>query len=74
MVMQVALDTGVILDPVYSGKALVGLLKDMHSNPEEWVGSKVPFVHTGGLLGMYDKLDRIQPLVDRMGRLRRMPV
>jgi hypothetical protein len=42
--------TGVLLDPVYSGKALHALLTDMQAAPEQWQGKKVLFVHTGGLL------------------------
>jgi hypothetical protein len=34
----------------------------------------VLFVHTGGLLGMYDKLDQLQPLVEEMGTSHRLPV
>jgi 1-aminocyclopropane-1-carboxylate deaminase/D-cysteine desulfhydrase-like pyridoxal-dependent ACC family enzyme len=47
---EVALATGVLLDPVYSGKALHALLSDMRAAPEQWSGKKVLFVHTGGLL------------------------
>ncbi|KAI5056642.1 hypothetical protein GOP47_0028460 [Adiantum capillus-veneris] len=68
VVKAVAETTGIVLDPVYSGKALVGLLKDMKERPEEWAGRKVLFVHTGGLLGMYDKLPQLQPLVGKWQR------
>lgn len=68
VVKEVAEATGVILDPVYSGKALVGLLKDMKEKPENWVGRKVLFVHTGGLLGMYDKVQQLQPWIGRWQR------
>lgn len=72
--MQVAMDTGVVMDPVYSGKAVHGLLSDMRSNPAEWENSNVLFIHTGGLLGMYDKIDQLQPLVQGLGRCRRLPL
>ncbi|MCO5579918.1 hypothetical protein L7F22_033785 [Adiantum nelumboides] len=68
VVKEVAETTGIVLDPVYSGKALVGLLKDMKERPEEWAGRKVLFVHTGGLLGMYDKLQQLQPLMGKWQR------
>ncbi|XXG51333.1 hypothetical protein AAC387_Pa02g5131 [Persea americana] len=38
-VKEIATVTGVILDPVYSGKAAIGLLKDMAENPKKWEGS-----------------------------------
>ena len=65
---------GVIMDPTYSGKALVGLLKDIKANPQEWKGRRVLFLHTGGLLSMYDKVDQLQPLVDSSGRAHRLHV
>jgi hypothetical protein len=46
----VAEATGIVLDPVYSGKALVQLIKDMEAAPAEWRGRRVLFIHTGGLL------------------------
>lgn len=42
-----------------SGKAAYGLLKDMAGNPAKWKGRKILFVHTGGLLGLYDKVDQL---------------
>jgi D-cysteine desulfhydrase len=52
-----------------SGKAIVGLLKDFKDRPSYWEGRKILFVHTGGLLGMYDKVDQLQPLVSKQQRL-----
>jgi D-cysteine desulfhydrase len=59
----VASATGVVLDPVYSGKALHALLAELSASPGAWRGRTVVFVHTGGLLGMYDKAQQLQPLV-----------
>ena len=72
--MRVAMETGVVLDPVYGGKAMCGLLSDIKSNPEKWQDSKILFIHTGGLLGMYDKMDQLLPLVKNLDRSRRMPL
>lgn len=33
---------------------------------------QVLFVHTGGLLGMYDKAAQLQPLVEAQGRAHRL--
>ena len=53
-----------------SGKAVYyGLLKDMAGNPAKWKGRKVLFIHTGGLLGLYDKADQLSSLA---GSWRRM--
>ena len=63
-VKEVAEMTGVILDPVYSGKALHGFLLDVANNPAKWENKRVLFLHTGGLLGMYDKTDQILSIMD----------
>ncbi|KAK3120509.1 hypothetical protein QOZ80_9AG0689030 [Eleusine coracana subsp. coracana] len=68
-VKDIAAATGIILDPVYSGKTTYGMLKDMAANPAKWKGRKVLFVHTDGLLGFYDKVDQLSSLA---GSWRRM--
>ena len=60
---DVAAATGVVLDPVYSGKAVHALLGEIRADPERWRGRKVLFVHTGGLLGMYDKAAQLMGVV-----------
>lgn len=49
-VLAVGQASGILLDPVYSGKALHCLLGRMREEPEAWRGKRVLFVHTGGLL------------------------
>jgi hypothetical protein len=44
------------------------MLKDM-SNRDKWKGRKILFVRTGGLLGLYDKVDQLSSFV---GTYRRM--
>ncbi|KAL6962829.1 D-cysteine desulfhydrase [Sarracenia purpurea var. burkii] len=70
-VKDIAEATGVVLDPVYSGKAAYGMMKDMAENPIEWEGRKILFVHTGGLLGLFEKTDQMVSLV---GNWRRMDI
>ena len=72
-VRQVAESTGVVLDPVYSGKALHAFMGDVEADPEAWRGRRVLFLHTGGLLGMYDKEDQLLGVMDR-GMATRMQV
>lgn len=54
--------TGVVLDPVYSGKALYYFVhKVVRENRDMFrPGQKVLFVHTGGVLGMYDKVEQLK--------------
>ncbi|KAF7822046.1 putative D-cysteine desulfhydrase 1, mitochondrial [Senna tora] len=68
-VKEIAAATGVILDPVYSGKAAYGMLRDMRENPKKWEGRKILFIHTGGLLGLYDKADQMASLVGNWNRM-----
>ncbi|XP_062115246.1 putative D-cysteine desulfhydrase 1, mitochondrial [Humulus lupulus] len=67
--MDIAAATGVVLDPVYSGKAAYGLLKNMSENPKKWEGRKILFIHTGGLLGLYGKAEQME-----VGNWRRMDI
>lgn len=64
--------TGVILDPVYSGKAFYAFLKSMQANPGDWKGRKVLFLHTGGLLGMYSEAAELQAMLEKQGRAHRL--
>ncbi|XP_009417666.2 D-cysteine desulfhydrase 1, mitochondrial [Musa acuminata AAA Group] len=68
-VKDVAAATGVVLDPVYSGKAAYGMLRDMTANPTKWKKRKVLFIHTGGLLGLYDKVEQMTSLVGNWQKL-----
>uniref|UniRef100_A0A5B7BUI6 D-cysteine desulfhydrase n=1 Tax=Davidia involucrata TaxID=16924 RepID=A0A5B7BUI6_DAVIN len=70
-VKEVAEATGVVLDPVYSGKAAYGMMKNMAETPTEWEGRKILFIHTGGLLGLFDKAEQLAPLV---GNWRQMDI
>ena len=47
---------GVLLDTVYTGKAMYGLVEDIIKGKYK-KGSKVLFIHTGGVFGNFSKLD-----------------
>jgi D-cysteine desulfhydrase len=51
---QTAQEQGLILDPVYTGKAFFGL-KDQISKGRFTQGEKILFIHTGGLFGLFPK-------------------
>ena len=59
-ITEVARGTGVVLDPVYSGKAARGMVADLAARP---VGTAL-FIHTGGLLGLFDKVEQVAPLLE----------
>ena len=51
-IRQVAASTGLLLDPVYTGKAFYGLLTDIKKGRYQGV-SDIVFVHTGGTFGLF---------------------
>lgn len=72
-VAEVATKTAVILDPVYTGKAVHAMLEEMRADPDGWRGRSVLFLHTGGLLGLYDSVAQLQQFTEGQ-RLHRMAV
>jgi D-cysteine desulfhydrase len=61
---QVSSSTGVILDPVYSGKGLFYFYEYLRTSPERFQkGDKILFVHTGGLYGLYASEGQLLPLL-----------
>lgn len=70
--IQVAQHTGIVLDPVYTGKAVHGMISDIRENPEKWKGRNILFIHTGGLLGVYGESSRLQPLLEAQHRVHRL--
>jgi len=62
---QFSRQTGLLLDPVYSGKALHHFVTQvMQTQPTVFPpGAKVLYIHTGGVLGLYDKETQLFPLL-----------
>jgi D-cysteine desulfhydrase len=59
---EVARAEGVVLDPVYTGKAFHGLWSELRRNPTAF-GQRVVFFHTGGIFGLFPKAAEIAPLL-----------
>ncbi|XP_066267863.1 uncharacterized protein [Branchiostoma lanceolatum] len=53
-VANIAQTSGIILDPVYTGKATMGLLNELRTNQSRFHGNRILFLHTGGIFGLYD--------------------
>jgi len=66
---DVAFRTGIVLDPVYSAKALKAFVDKMKHSPDLFKppasggNLNILFVHTGGVFGLYDKVRELAPLV-----------
>lgn len=63
LIAQVARHSGVVVDPVYSGKALGACLRLMREEPAAFAGRDVLFWHTGGIFGVFDKAQELAPLL-----------
>ncbi len=61
-VRDVAREEGLVLDPVYTGKALFGLVSEIAKNKRAY-GGRVLFVHTGGIFGLLAKASELGPLL-----------
>ena len=48
---DLARSTGIVLDPVYSGKAFKALC-DLSRQAPETLGNNLVFIHTGGIFGL----------------------
>ena len=62
LLCSIARTSGIILDPVYTIKAFNGLKHELENNPDRFKGKRILFIHTGGLFGLYDKLNDIEPI------------
>jgi D-cysteine desulfhydrase len=43
---------GIVLDPVYTGKAFHGVVQELKKDPKRF-GAAVAFLHTGGMFGLF---------------------
>jgi len=53
---------GIVLDPVYTGKAFYGLTRELAQNPTRF-GKRIVFLHSGGIFGLFAKADQLEPLL-----------
>ena len=49
-IRDVCRSDGIVLDPVYTGKAFHGLVTELRANPKAF-GEAIAFIHTGGMYG-----------------------
>lgn len=74
-ISKFSLETGIALDPVYSGKALYHFLtKVLEENPHDFTNSNILFWHTGGALGIYEKGDELSNRLDANSGVKRIDI
>lgn len=60
--LGVARREGLLLDPVYSGKAFLGMVEELRAGRLEGDGATI-FLHTGGIFGLLDFAEQLAPLL-----------
>lgn len=61
-IRDVARAEGLILDPVYTGKAFHGMTKELERDKRAF-GERICFIHTGGIYGLFPKAKELEPLL-----------
>jgi D-cysteine desulfhydrase len=70
--IALARQEGILLDPVYTGKAFHGLVDTLRRDPHA-LGQRVCFVHTGGVFSLFPFRDRLSRLADVAGETPQAP-
>jgi D-cysteine desulfhydrase len=55
-IRDVCRSDGIVLDPVYTGKAFHGMVTELAADPQRF-GAAIAFLHTGGLFGLFAPSD-----------------
>lgn len=63
-IVRFARQTGIFLDPVYTGKALYALDRDIRSGTFD-PGGNVLFIHTGGVFALFPRHEMFASAIDR---------
>jgi D-cysteine desulfhydrase len=53
---------GLVLDPVYTGKAFHGVVTELARDRARF-GERIVFVHTGGVFGLFPAAAELAPLL-----------
>ena len=48
--LEISSQTGIILDPVYTLKAVRGMLAELKKNPQRFKGNRILYIHTGAYI------------------------
>jgi len=64
VLVDLAREEGILLDPVYTARGFRGLVETLARDPKA-LGRRVCFVHTGGLFSLFPYRERLSRLIDR---------
>ncbi|MFZ7125106.1 MAG: D-cysteine desulfhydrase family protein [Desulfobacterales bacterium] len=59
LIARVCRTEGIVLDPVYTGKAFYGMVQELAADPKAF-GERIVFLHTGGLFGLFPKAGELR--------------
>lgn len=65
LICRIAREEGIFPDPVYTGKAFYGMMKELEKDPRRF-GERIVFIHTGGLFGLFPKSEDIAAVLSRI--------
>ena len=65
MIADLARVEGLVLDPVYTGKAFYGLITDLASGAFASSASDIIFMHTGGVFGIFPHASAVEAALGR---------
>ncbi len=63
VIVELAREEGLLLDPVYTAKGFRGLVDTLSRDPRA-LGQRVCFIHTGGLYSLFPFRERLSRLID----------
>ena len=62
LIGEVARTEGILLDPVYTGKAFYGMSQELERNPQIF-DDRIVFIHTGGIFGLFSMADQMAAIL-----------
>jgi D-cysteine desulfhydrase len=62
LISDVARTEGILLDPVYTGKAFFGMVQELKRDPQCF-GERIIFIHTGGIFGLFPRTGELESLL-----------
>ncbi|HSL48221.1 MAG TPA: pyridoxal-phosphate dependent enzyme [Candidatus Deferrimicrobiaceae bacterium] len=64
VIVRLAREEGLLLDPVYTAKGFRGLVETLSRDPKA-LGQRVCFIHTGGLFSLFPLKDRLSRAIEQ---------